>query len=276
VVSSLTSAQMRHMMEGVVLFGTGRKSILDGYTSAGKTGTAQKIDPKTRAYSKTDYVGSFAGFAPVNNPALSVVVIIDSAKGLHQGGQVAAPVFKRIAQQVLAYMNVPHDAEIKNDPRRKVLLASVKDSDLDDSSPDHLGEALDVQQEATATTSASSKPTPVIAQPSGRSAEAVPAKYPGMKSVQGQTETAANQESSPLWAASEPQPAHENGMVVLSVESGAVVPSFIGKPLRSAVESAQQSGFELNVIGSGIAREQSPAPGTHLPSGSKIAVRFSR
>ena len=115
------------MMEGVVLFGTGRKAILDGYTSAGKTGTAQKIDPTTRAYSKTDYVGSFAGFAPVNNPRYTIVVIIDSAKGLHQGGQIAAPVFKRISQQVLAYMNVPHDAEIKNDPRRKMLLASVKD-----------------------------------------------------------------------------------------------------------------------------------------------------
>ena len=276
VLSPLTAAQMRRMMEGVVLFGTGRKAILDGYTSAGKTGTAQKIDPRTRAYSKTDYVGSFAGFAPVNNPELTIVVIIDSAKGLHQGGQIAAPVFKRISQQVLAYMNVPHDAEIKNDPRRKMLLASAKDSDLDDSSPDHLGEALDVQQEATAIASTSSKPSPVMAEASGHSAEVVPARYAGMEVKQAQGSGPANSEMTAPLLGPATETARERGTVVLNVEGGAVVPSFIGKPLRSAVESAQQSGFELNVIGSGIAREQSPPAGTHMPSGSKIAVRFSR
>ncbi len=89
VISPFTAAEMRQMMQGVVLHGTGKKAILDGYSSAGKTGTAQKIDPKTKAYSHTKYVASFAGFAPVNNPAITVAVILDSAVGLHQGGQVA-------------------------------------------------------------------------------------------------------------------------------------------------------------------------------------------
>src|SRR5208283_6037551 len=97
------------------------RAILDGYTSAGKTGTAQKVDPRTHAYSKTDYVASFVGFAPVNNPVLTIAVILDSPRGLHQGGQVSAPVFKRVAEQVLAYLNVPHDAEIKRDPRQALL-----------------------------------------------------------------------------------------------------------------------------------------------------------
>ena len=91
------------MLQGVVLHGTGRKAILEGYSSAGKTGTAQKVDPATGAYSKTKYVGSFAGFAPINNPQIAVVVILDSAVGLHQGGQVSAPIFQRIMQQVLEY-----------------------------------------------------------------------------------------------------------------------------------------------------------------------------
>src|SRR5262249_50543453 len=121
VLSPLTAAQMREIMQGVVLHGTGRKAILEGYSSAGKTGTAQKVDPATHAYSKTKYVGSFAGFAPVNDPKVSVAVILDSAVGLHQGGQVAAPVFQRIAQQVLEYMHVPHDVDLP--PSRKVLLA---------------------------------------------------------------------------------------------------------------------------------------------------------
>ena len=100
------------MMQGVVLHGTGKKALLEGYSSAGKTGTAQKVDPATHAYSHTKYVASFAGFAPVNNPAITVAVILDSAVGLHQGGQVAAPVFQRIAQQVLEYLHVPHDLEL--------------------------------------------------------------------------------------------------------------------------------------------------------------------
>ncbi len=100
VISTMTAAQMKKMMESVVLDGTARRAILDGYTIGGKTGTAQKVDPKTGAYSKTKYVASFVGFAPVNNPAITIAVILDSAQGLHQGGQVSAPVFRRIAQQV--------------------------------------------------------------------------------------------------------------------------------------------------------------------------------
>ena len=87
MISSYTAAEMRAMMQKVVLEGTGRKAILEGYTSAGKTGTAQKVDPATGAYSKTKYIGSFAGFAPLNNPQIVVAVILDSAVGLHQGGQ---------------------------------------------------------------------------------------------------------------------------------------------------------------------------------------------
>src|SRR5277367_1902306 len=146
VISSLTAAQMKQMMQKVVLEGTARKAILEGYSSAGKTGTAQKVDPATGAYSRTKYVASFAGFAPLNNPAIVVAVILDSAVGLHQGGQVSAPVFQRVTQQVLEYLHVPHDVEL---PRsRQVLLASqkVKEEDLAESSPDHLGAGLEVAE----------------------------------------------------------------------------------------------------------------------------------
>ena len=78
VISPLTSAKMRKMMEGVVLEGSGRFAALNGYSAAGKTGTAQKIDVLTHTYSHTKHIASFAGFAPVNNPAISVAVIIDS------------------------------------------------------------------------------------------------------------------------------------------------------------------------------------------------------
>src|SRR5437016_2651225 len=102
VISTMTAAQMKQMMEGVVLSGTGKKAILNGYSSAGKTGTSQKVDPITGAYSHKKHVASFTGFAPVNNPAVSVLVILDTPVGPQDGGMVAAPVFSRITQQVLS------------------------------------------------------------------------------------------------------------------------------------------------------------------------------
>ena len=104
---------MRKMMEGVVLFGTGRQAQLNGYSSGGKTGTAQKIDPATHTYSKTMHIGSFAGFAPVNSPVIAVAVVLDSPKGAYYGADVAAPVFADVAQQVLEYLGVPHDIDLR-------------------------------------------------------------------------------------------------------------------------------------------------------------------
>ena len=113
VVRETTAATMRSMLEGVVLDGTGKLARLDGYTAAGKTGTAQKIDPATGRYSATQLIASFVGFAPINNPALTILVQLDSpSMGSHMGGAVAAPVFKRVAEQALAYLNVPQRRSI--------------------------------------------------------------------------------------------------------------------------------------------------------------------
>jgi cell division protein FtsI (penicillin-binding protein 3) len=67
-----------------------------------------------------------------------------------------------------------------------------------------------------------------------------------------------------------------SGTAILEVNGGVVVPSFVGKTLRNAVESAQQTGIEISIVGSGIAREQFPAPGSHLLAGQRVTVRFSR
>jgi cell division protein FtsI (penicillin-binding protein 3) len=112
VIRAETAATLRQLMEGVVLHGTGPAAHLDGWTSAGKTGSAQKIDPSTGHYSPTQFFASFTGFAPINNPAVTILVSLDSPVGLHEGGQVAAPVFKRIAEQVLAYLDVSRDVPL--------------------------------------------------------------------------------------------------------------------------------------------------------------------
>ena len=135
VVRETTAAAMRAMLEGVVLTGTGTKAQLDGYTAAGKTGTAQKIDPATGRYSATQLIASFVGFAPINNPAITILVQLDSPVGEHEGGSVAAPVFKRIAEQVLPYLSVPRDVPVApatlRAARRSQAAQSADVSDYD-------------------------------------------------------------------------------------------------------------------------------------------------
>jgi cell division protein FtsI (penicillin-binding protein 3) len=113
VLSAETARTLRPMLESVTVSGTAKLAQLDGYTAAGKTGTAQKIDPATRAYSKTKYVASFAGFAPIENPAVVIIVVIDEPAGSYYGGTVAAPVFRAIAESVLPYLGVAPDTEFK-------------------------------------------------------------------------------------------------------------------------------------------------------------------
>jgi cell division protein FtsI (penicillin-binding protein 3) len=91
--------------------GTGTKASLDGYSVAGKTGTAQKVVEGTKGYAKNKYVASFIGVAPVKNPRLVVLVSIDEPKGEYYGGQISAPVFASIAEQTLAYLKVTPDKE---------------------------------------------------------------------------------------------------------------------------------------------------------------------
>ena len=115
VTDARTAAEVREMMASVVLEGTGKPAQLDGYTAAGKSGTAQKIDPATGRYSASQYVASFVGFAPVNNPVITILVVLDSPVGAHHGGEVGGPVFKRVAEQVLAYLDTPHDVPARPD-----------------------------------------------------------------------------------------------------------------------------------------------------------------
>lgn len=112
VVSPETAAKVAYMLKTVVEEGgTGTRAALEGYESAGKTGTAQKFDPAGGAYSQTDFVASFVGFMPYRNPELTVVVVIDEPHPQIFGGVVAGPVFKEIGQKVLPLFNVPPSAD---------------------------------------------------------------------------------------------------------------------------------------------------------------------
>ena len=121
-VSAQTAHRLVRMMEKVTAEGgTGTRARTPGYRVAGKTGTAQKIDPASRAYSQKDFYAIFVGFAPVIEPAIVIAVIVDEPRGSIYGGVVAAPVFAEIAGQALPLLGVPPS-------RPQNLRAALEDS----------------------------------------------------------------------------------------------------------------------------------------------------
>lgn len=112
-ISQKTAAILTELLVNAVREGTGKRARIPGYRVAGKTGTAQKVDPMTGGYSSTRLIGSFVGFVPAENPRLVLLVMIDEPQGPAWGSLVAAPVFREVAEQVLRYLQVPPDGAEK-------------------------------------------------------------------------------------------------------------------------------------------------------------------
>jgi cell division protein FtsI (penicillin-binding protein 3) len=228
VIRQTTAATMRRMLEGVVLNGTGKKARLDGYTSAGKTGTAQKFDIATGHYSAHQLIASFVGFAPINTPAVTILVQLDSPLGAHEGGQVAAPTFKRVAQQVLAYLDVPQDIAVAS------TFVQASRQHKDDQDLLDMPDFNPVEMEAGAAV-ASEAPlaSPQVGRPAGPTVE-------------------------------------------LAEGEGIPVPQLQGKTVREVTEKCMKLGLSPVLVGTGVAVEQTPEPGSTIRRGSRITVRFAR
>ena len=275
VINELTAAQMRQMLEGVVLYGTGRPAQLDGYSAAGKTGTAQKIDPKTHTYSKTDYVASFVGFAPVNNPAVVIVVVMDSPhKGGyagHYGDVASAPLFRALVQEILEYLGVPHDEPMR--PAKLVAesdAAAERNAAEDEDPPQNLDDLQSLFAEANHLPADDPLSTEHRDQSTELREQGAGSREQGAGNG---VEPPANQV--PATAASPPAGPAAMAAGSVAVPSHQVaVPSFAGKSLRQAVVEASAAGLGLRVVGSGIAREQAPAAGTMVPVGTEVVVQF--
>jgi cell division protein FtsI (penicillin-binding protein 3) len=112
VVTAETARALRTMLRQVVLTGTGRRAQLNGYSAAGKTGTAWKFNAVSKSVDSSKYISSFIGMAPAENPEIVVAVVMDEPKkaGARDGGMVSAPVFREIAQRILTEMKIANDA----------------------------------------------------------------------------------------------------------------------------------------------------------------------
>jgi cell division protein FtsI (penicillin-binding protein 3) len=298
VIQELTAAKMRNIMEGVVVEGTGHAAQLNGYSTAGKTGTAEKVDPVTHTYSHTKLVASFAGFAPVSSPAISIAVVIDTPTvGSGYGAETSAPVFQVVAQQVLEYLGVPHDQPLKTTKELIASATKVKDAGVDAPSeaPSDLNAMFDeinnlpaddplraavkpadpngTAQVATAPTAASSKPP--------HTPDLLPSKVVAAFQKDGAGSAIPDSSSGKAAVLHSPPVAPQvqqraNGSVIVDAGRRVVVPAFSGDGLRKVVETASSLGLRVEPVGSGIAREQVPGPGTHVPLGTEVVVRFER
>ena len=275
VLSEMTAAQMRKMMEGVVLYGSGRPAQLNGYSAGGKTGTAQKVDPATHLYSKTMHIASFTGIAPVNNPVISVAVVIDNPrKGpSYYGTAVSAPVFAEVAQQVLEYLGVAHDVEVHAPRTPAKAEPTIAEDDT--------GAQGDVNALYAAINDLPSD-DPLRAQPARVNASPQPAAEP-VNQIANQPRS---DKASGDLAVSQTQPValHEEARppalatqtVLVSEDRKLKVPSLVGLPVRQVVVQAAAAGLEVQISGSGTVREQAPAAGTMVALGTQIVVRCAR
>ena len=299
VLKELTAAKMRAMMEATVVEGTGKNAQLNGYSAAGKTGTAQKVDPVTHTYSHTKLVASFAGFAPVSSPAVSIAVVIDTPTvGTRYGAETSAPVFRQVAQQVLEYLGVPHDRPLKT--TKEMLAANTPViEDGPSQNPEDLNALYDelnnlpaddpLRQQPTSEMSAVEQPrtasTPQSRMPSNNAGSRLMDMLP-KKVLAAFKESGGNDSAMPGEVASGRGPLRIPAIapavqqtthgVVVDPRQRVAVPSFTGQALRNVVETAAGAGLKVETVGSGSARDQAPAAGTMVPLGTQVIVRFAR
>lgn len=237
VISPATSKTLAEMLESVVSEGTGRNAYIEGYRVAGKTGTAQKAGPG--GYMEGKYVASFIGFAPANDPRLVALVTIDEPKGYpYYGGTLAAPIFKAVVEDALHYLQVPpqYSSDQKNESERPEMVIV----------PDVVGMDLKTAQAALQQAGLEAK----VEGEGGQVVAQVPKA--GAKVTGG-------------------------SKVILYMQGGTqnpAVPDVTGLRIGEAAEVLEAYGLGLVPQGSGQAAEQSPVPGTVVPAGSKVTVKF--
>ncbi len=272
VISTMAAAEMREMMEGVVLFGTGKPAQLNGYSSGGKTGTAQKIDPVTHTYSRTMHIASFAGFAPVNNPVISIAVVIDSPHGDYYGTAVSAPVFAEVAQEVLEYLGVPHDIALQPTKTPAKNDAPVKEDD--DSHDEDIQALYEAANDLPSDDPLHGSPAKAGASSAQPQAQAVTTPADARQTAMAKSTPASNKAANPQNQESNPDPA---GNTIVVADAGQLrVPSLVGLSVRQVIEQAGSAGLEVEIAGDGIVRAQAPVAGAMVAPGTKIVVRCER
>lgn len=247
VISQDKARELSGLLENVVVKGTGVNAYLDGYRTAGKTGTAQVVGP-AGGYVSGKYVASFIGFAPVNDPRLvTLVVVWEPQGGIYYGGQVAAPVFKAVMQDALRYLGVPQQAGLEKPEKPWYILET-------EPKPVTVPEVVNLPLE--------------------EAVESLKAAELGF-TLKGEGDVVRAQV--PQGGAK----VFSGTRVVLELKEGpendrseVTVPDVTGLTIKDTAILLEKVGLSLNISGTGVAVEQKPAPKTKVRRGEKIQVRF--
>ena len=246
VISEDTSKQLRELLEDVVLHGTGKNAYVEGYPAGGKTGTAQMVGG-SGGYVSGKYVASFTGFAPVDDPKISVLIMIQEPKGgIYYGSQVAAPVFAPLARDILRYMGVPE----KRDMERPVKPFEVPEKHVNTEVPNVVNLPLsEAQKELRAAG---------LAFQTKGNGHMVYQQIPKSGAVV-KTGTTVLLDLSP------PEDLPE-GVVTM--------PDLTGCTIKEAGTLLENIGLRMEPSGTGLAAGQSAKPGTQLNKGTIVKVEF--
>ena len=242
VISEQTAATLREMLVGVVVEGSGGKAAIDGYTIAGKTGTAQKAE--NGVYVDGAYVASFCGMVPADDPQLVCLVVVDEPSGNYYGSAVAAPIFQSVVSDTLRYLGVEPDAEEigegEDDGWNEVQVPNVVNLDAESAAGLIRGAGLSVEW--------SGEGPLVISQ--------IPYGLSYMD--KGGTVTL-----------------YRGGVDTDSEGSTVVtVPQLVGKRFAETASLLSSLGLKLYSNGDGVAVSQDPNPGSVVPAGSTVSVTF--
>lgn len=257
-----TAATIQAILEQVVEVGTGRRARIPDYRVAGKTGTAQMINPVSKSYSDGAYLASFCGFAPVNRAALVGVVMLYDPRGeLYYGGSIAAPLFQAVMRRALRSLDVPPLRALPSQSEPVVPVPDLLLADfVEDEREDRGGWGLAVP----AVDALSVRPFEVNG-PAGhlpfRSDR--PAHHP----------ESGSPEPDVL-----PGPGATHGIDVSLAREPATgagsVPDMLGMTMREAVVLAARRGIEIETTGSGLVLLQTPAPSEPLSAGQTLQLHF--
>ncbi|QGG47847.1 stage V sporulation protein D [Heliorestis convoluta] len=248
VVSKETAEELNLILESVVSNGTGRNAYLQGYRVGGKTGTAQKIKPGG-GYMEREYVASFVGLAPANDPEIVCLVVVDAPEGMpYYGGLVAAPIFRSIMVDTLRHLGIQPQAVQDQAPTvitegvREVVVPQVTGIDVTEASQTLRGVSL------------------------GAATEGFGSRVIGQLPQAG--EVVAPRSTVILYLDD-----HEE-VFQAEVASETICPDIRGKTIRQASELLTRAGLSLEMYGTGLAYRQSIPAGTKVPVGTVVRVDF--
>ena len=242
VISPATAKEMQAMLRQVVTAGgTGTQADSPGYPAAGKTGTAQKVDPATHTYSNRKYVSSFVGFVPFQNPQLTILVSLDEPWPKTYGGTVAAPTFREIAQQVLPMLNVPPVPGAAPPLPKDVRAAQAEQAEIE------AAEGVLENRSNKLTVKLNPKTVKAVAELARELRQTEPQPDPSATAGPGTQDSQT-----------------------------AVMPDLSGMSMRHVMDLMSDYDVDFKFSGSGLAVWQQPSPGIKLEAGQLCQVRFEQ